>query len=1450
MKAAEQINAPQQVDPLSFPLYGNSLIEASAGTGKTYTIAALYLRLVLGAFPNRSEAQSDDQTVALPEPARKALIPPDILVMTFTDAATKELRDRIRARLSEAAAFFRAGIEAQSMPEAASEEDGANGANGSAESEASAGDGFLQGLQARFPKESWPDCATRLQLAAEWMDEAAIFTIHGWCQRMLSEHAFDSGSMFNQTLATDTAELLAEACRDYWRVFCYPLNEEEAQAWRDWWQDPATLQQAIAQVLPSLSAFDTTNLLPPAECMAKAKAEAAIELDRLKAPWRDGWIEEIEKLLAEMAARKEVNGQNLKRNSRASWISALRSWVDDAERKLPHPTRSNGVYTRLNPAGMRETWKAASPMDSDFEAACDHPAFRAMSELLPAIDALPDGKDGALMHAATWVAERLHQAKQQQGLQGFDDLLHHLRDALNGPGGQTLAARIRQQYPIALIDEFQDTDPIQYDIFDKVYRLSKASSGRATSVELSTTEGTASVMPDERVFQIDGVFERDTGIESCMDAPVGEAAEEAELSNALILIGDPKQAIYAFRGADIFTYLRARHATEGRHFTLGRNYRASTAMVDATNHLFHQPEKLVAEGGKGAFRFAQAGNNPVPFIRVEAQGRQEHWWDDASVACRAAFVSPSPAPALTIWYPDDDDPAHDSKNAYVARYARATADEISRLLKAGQRGQAGFGEQQGVKPADIAVLVHTGMQADAVREALMRHGIRSVYLSEQGSVFESRAVEDLLRWLRACANPGDGRLLRAALGTSLSFLSMETLLQLTEDERVWERYVAQFQRYRMIWRRQGVLPMLRLLLQDFEVASHLLAEGRERELTDLLHLSELLQKASVLLKGEQALIRYLLEGKQAADREQDERRLRLESDDERVKIVTVHKSKGLEYPLVFFPFACHVRPARKSDTVLRWHDETGRLQCQLGGDGVDAELLEKVNEEQLGEDLRKLYVALTRARHATWIGLAALDKELPQSAIGYLLGIDQSVVDQSIKDASASVKALDAAASGSEKAAAVSSFDKAVSPGKRARRSRKLEDGDTGADAKAEKQAAQTAAWKAAVRRRLDKLLDGVGPEQIRLAPLPEEAVLSAPEVLDWEAERPPLVEPLTLTDHRWPYWWIASYSSLTAKTAAVMVDEAASGSSLQGWEQLDEQHFSASAQEDRWAEQMAASRRLDLAAEMEDGEGRGVLPSASTPVLPLQDFPRGPQAGTFLHGLLEWAAREGFASLHAQPERLDDAIERRLRRLPAWAPWQPMLQAWLKALIGQTWPLAAVGSDLSAFCLATLRQYQVEMEFMLPVNRVPITTLDRWVCRHTLDGAARPALTSAHQLNGMLKGFIDLVFEHEGRYFVLDYKSNWLGTSAADYSRERMQAAVLEHRYDVQYLFYCLALHRLLKNRVPDYDYDRHMGGAVYLFLRGLQGETGGVFHERPPRWVIERLDAVFAAQATLEEA
>jgi exodeoxyribonuclease V beta subunit len=245
--------------------------------------------------------------------------------------------------------------------------------------------------------------------------------------------------------------------------------------------------------------------------------------------------------------------------------------------------------------------------------------------------------------------------------------------------------------------------------------------------------------------------------------------------------------------------------------------------------------------------------------------------------------------------------------------------------------------------------------------------------------------------------------------------------------------------------------------------------------------------------------------------------------------------------------------------------------------------------------------------------------------------------------------------------------------------------------------------------------------------------------------------------------------------------------------------------------------------------------------------FPRGPNPGTFLHGLLEWAGEKGFAAAASDPVALEKVVAQRCNRRD-WKGWINTLTDWLSHLLSLPLRLGGYVPPVALSELDQPNQYRVEMEFWFACSKVDVAQMDALVRRYTHNGAPRAAAETV-SLNGMFKGFIDLTFEHEGRYYVADYKSNWLGVDNEAYTDAAMEHAILDNRYDLQYVLYLLALHRQLKARLAGYDYDLHMGGAVYLFVRGSRAASQGAWFTRPPRELIEGLDRLFQGLALLEE-
>jgi len=1212
------------LDSLTFPLHGSRLIEASAGTGKTYTIAALYLRLVLGHGGENGFS--------------RPLIPPEILVVTFTNAATEELRERIRTRLTEAAAFFRGNGE---------------------------GDDFLQRLRADFDPDLWPGRAMLLDQAAQWMDESAIHTIHAWCQRMLRQHAFDSLSLFDLELEPSDQDLLEEAACDFWRAGFYPqtvevLSEFKAVA------KITTPQELLKQAMPLVNA-GKKNGANPFE-MLEQRRQAVEEARRV---WMSDFKQAVD-LVVKAQADKRLNNNKYRKASLENWIVQLDLWVNSSG-PLPEPQVLEKFSTQGLTSGVSK--KKNPPV---------HPNYDALDRLNGLLNSL-DVKEALISHAAANINQRVIEAKARLSRMGFNDLLTRLGDALSRPDSNRLAEVIRNQFPVVMIDEFQDTDPVQYASFSTIY----------------------------------------------LDQP----------ETGLFMIGDPKQAIYAFRGADIHTYLGARKDTQGRHYTLEKNYRSTQGMVAAVNQMFG-----CATGfADGAFLFKE----DIPFDKVKAQGRSEGFM----VEGKESFP-------VTLWQMEQDEPiTKNGPDGYLARMAEAGAGEIVRLLNLGQTlpCKAGFGQEEGkltpLRPSDIAVLVRDGMEARAIRNALERKRVRSVYLSDRDSVFDSQEAVSLLYLLQACSDPTNDQVLRMALATQVLELPLETLDRLNRDELAWEAELERFKNFQKIWRSRGVLPMVRNLLAEFNVGAQLLSKPfGERQLTNLLHLAEMIQAAASNLDGEKGVIRWLAGQIEHSESGVDDKILRLESDDELVRVVTIHKSKGLEYPLVFLPFICSFRKlTSRNSTMVKIHDDQGEVKMVVNpGD----EELAQADRERLAEDLRMLYVALTRSRYACWLGIGVMGKttkksgettDLHQSGIGYLLSGDRMIETSELSSI-------------------------------------------------------------------LNEFRGECGYMTVTLLPEPStETIVPSLETMTLSLAR-------TFNGKVPRNWRITSYSGILA--GAAMPEHGASLDTP--LEEVVDSPDSA-----------PQDQLLEAATE------ESLAPEVNINTRSIHTFARGPEPGTFLHDMLERAATQGFDQVGSDRDTTLSQVTQLCQRR-GWEEWADVLTDWLMEFVRVE--LTFPGLTLPSMKLSDLAQglYRAEMEFMFEVHRVDIPVLDRLVGTFVLPGNIRPALRD-DRVNGMLKGFIDLVFCFQGRYFVLDYKSNHLGDNEIAYGKEAMADAMLEHRYDLQYVLYILALHRLLKARLGDYDYDRDVGGAVYLFLRGVNSSGQGVYVDKPPKELINKLDHLF---------
>ncbi len=1211
---------------------GTTLLEASAGTGKTTTIAVLFLRLIL----------ERDMPVR------------EILVVTFTEAATEELRDRIRKTLSDAAAGFRAGTSANAV------------------------------IAPLIPRHlpHGPEMLGRLDRALCGFDEAPIFTIHSFCQRTLKDRAFENGALFDMELLTDDAELVQELVDDYWRQRFYEA-------------EPLLVSFALKNgVQPEwfLPLLRLHQRHPGLEVLSPV---AGRPFDRLAKELQGSFRQARDVWAAQKATITELVNPEARwaigDHAKAGVVAEMLALAEDSfasDEPLPESLAALEFFSSSEiKAGTGA--RSESPTHPFF-ARCENVGGREKDFLA-----------GLRIDFLAYAKAELPRRKERRKAQSFDDLLTRLRDTLTGPGALDLVREVRSKYQAALIDEFQDTDPVQYEIFRRLFADPNPASGAPGT-------GTVACRREES---------RRTGART----KASSRRDSGAPLPLLFLIGDPKQAIYGFRGADIFTYLEAAGKVD-QCFTLEKNWRSEKRLVQAVNILFGSVDK--------PFVFDE-----IRFQPVQAGGETDK---------KPLTENGRAQPPLHLWFlPRAQGATSIPKTAAEATLPGLIAAEILRLLS----GDARLGTEK-LSPRDIAVLVLENRQARLMQAALRERDIPSVLHTEE-SVFASPEARELARVLGAIARPGHERLLRAALATDLLGVSGAELEALTRDEAGWEQRLARSHQYHDRWVERGFTPMLREWLQQENVRQRVLrfADG-ERRLTNLLHLAEALHQAAQERRcGPSGLVHWLGERIASVDKAAEEHQLRLERDDQAVRLVTVHKSKGLQYPIVFCPFSWKPADIKRDreDQVLfhrRGKGQGGAASAQFIYDLGSPHLEEHRRlalREKLAEQLRLLYVAVTRARNRCYFVWGAF-RNAGLASAAWLFHRPPELSDD-----------LDASMSEHFK---------------------KLDD----------------AALLRDLGRLVDRSEDEEGQRTIQLSPIPPPGPERYSRV---DLDEVPL-QARVFTGRIGRDWRIASFSTITAGLREELPD----------YDRLEP----------------TVPRPCDA-----DAEASGIFA-----------FPRGTAPGTCLHkifeeldftqsteGALERLVREKLQTHGYAPEEFAPAVAEAIRRALT-VPLEP-------TRTGLTLSRIANGDRLN------------ELEFYFPVQ-----SLSAAVWQAGFAGFARTPefATQLERLDfkaagGFIKGYIDLVFRFGDRFYIADWKSNWLGNRVEDYGPGALAREMSEKFYTLQYHLYTVALHQYLSLRLPGYAYEKHFGGVFYLFVRGIDPARPelGVYRDHPAAQLVRQL-------------
>ncbi|MFT5756953.1 MAG: exodeoxyribonuclease V beta subunit [Alteromonadaceae bacterium] len=1198
----------------TIPLTGKHLIEASAGTGKTFNITRIYLRLLL----------------------EKRLSVEQILVMTFTKDATEELRGRIDSFIREALANWDTFV---------------------------VKDDYFIAIAQHIAAD---EAKILLTQALLYLDEAAIYTIHGFCKRVLSQHAFANGLSFNAAMENNCQDIVLESCQDWYRI----LGQQSAAQYRlvaQFWSTPTQFVNAFSKALSKHHQLDVIDEQHVEQTFLTLVQTALNSL-----------LNNHDLLITALVDVKK--GQD--REVRLEELAALKTWLET----LLLDNNDNTNTPAQGSVGIIETIKTVMPdkfFDGKRYARSQYKTvlleiFEPAKQVKMAIKSLAKdinkAKAFAIVRTGIYhIRANVIDKKEQQAVLSFDDLISTLANSLaNEPKGE-LAELLYKEYPVALVDEFQDTDPQQFNLLKAIYYHQ------------------------------------------------GDAA--------LFMIGDPKQAIYGFRGGDVFAYLSARQGCDYQ-WLMDTNWRSSTEMIQGYNRLFYG--NTLTEDTKDVFGY------DIPYLPVKAShvAKDKHF-DDAKFN------------ALQFVHFQSEQQKGAVKQSFRPIMALWCADEITRLLNSSSLQ---------LDAQDIAILVRDGTEAAEIKLALADKGLASVYMSNRANLMKSKQTMQLLQVLKGILFVENERLYCAALASDLLGYSSKKLFDKQQDELAWQELKFTFYQLREAWQNKGFIGMaLKLMHEHFSLPER----DKDRVLTNLLHLFEILQAASQRHRQPQELL-YWFEQQSKQDNPELEAELRLESDDNLIRIVTQHGAKGLEYPVVFVPFASRFKDplkfGNKSVDFIEYHDDNGMLKMSLDG---SMQAKKAMADEIYAETIRLLYVAITRAEQRCYL-LTTSFEQCQNSPLGRTLKWqkDQNIIDS------------------------------------------------------------------------LQTIVND-NPDDISMIHIEE--FIDSQAVYHQQENR--LVGDVAQFSGKIERdWWLSSFSSLSRNLRHVGVSSPDRDSDIAKTPGLHADNT------------VDALFEGSVTGSIEGGESYNISDAESNMLR--FNIAKGAHTGNLLHDILEHT--------NFNDADFEQTMKWPLTKYGELTPGytESDLAQWLTQVINA--PLLNIKATrieaTKSFCLADVSADKClrESEFYFPMISANSSQLIKLLTDHRNEGLsdntsyqAQVSLPRGQKLKGMMHGFIDLIFEHDGKYYVCDYKSSFLGEQFQAYEQPAMRANIEKNHYDLQYLIYSLALHRHLSYALDDYDAHQHFGGIYYLYLRGMtddkQHQGRGVYHRNITFKELNQLDQMF---------
>ena len=1402
---------PKQLSLASFDLDKSSMIEASAGTGKTFTISNLVVRLLIEGIKKGNSSEPLDIE--------------NILIVTFTNAAASDLRARVLQKIHECRISF---------------------------DQIKNGDKTIEELEKTF-KEVAIHCFekyshntidgisidniknvasvfSRLLTRAERnIDRASISTIHSFCNKALNQiYSFEAGRAFNVNLTQDISLEQKEAKLTVWRSLFYNDNGFDRDLLLNLlgFTDPEndTLKKAV-------KALEKVRLIDPDEgyygFSVKSYYEEGVKKlqktpdDRIRY-LLDEYVKSVFQLTQYLEPLKEYKGQLISTSSAGEiahgalyelssgqlagsapywakktgliFLEAVDSFIKedsidinnfiskleniDAETLSKILNQDNSHFVKVN----KGSEFANQQQLETFEYSAKEFA-RAYLDVLRTVDTI---KNELKISVAIKVILKTDELCERDNVISNDEVLRQLAVALNNKDesrGDVLASLLRKRYPVAMIDEFQDTDPVQFAIFSKLY------------------------------------LDQDV---------IDESAH-------CYLIGDPKQSIYAFRGTDINSYNKAKELileNKGNVYTLNTNFRSCQKIIEGVNEIFEEYEdpknQESAEDSSANKENIESQNSADSLPEKKdhtAYQYVEHPFDyyknseekhlDSKIQFERVNCSDKPN-SVRFYFKDDsskeipicnyirevsfaDSQEKPKANDYYGEIAKFVALDVKRCLLEGKIFEKG--EERDVKPSDITILVNDAKENRFIQDALKKLSIQSVYFSDRESVLNSEKNDkitaseeatNIIYLMEAMCDNTNSPKVNRLLGSSLLRLSSEKFLDSIKSDKL-DTEITLLRACRESWEKYGFITAFSQYIYQHDLLCTILeTDGGERSLSNYFQIAEIVQSVNSKVVGSNAQLLWFKELvlNNKGELSEDITKKHLESEQSLVKVMTIHKSKGLEFPIVFTPYESGFMALKSKDSAVYYDPDSKKVSYALDRDNKikGKSVKDLVEVAALQEQERLLYVALTRAKLANFISLPScisLNGKTYQSPLKKLISI-------------------------------VSKDDSADSKGKPSKR---------------------------ATKKSKDKEVEIDTTKDVVVAdPQPTLKAVENPELFK-------KLETVELDES------IKVQNSISQDCSVSSLDKGAVDNSFTV---TSYSAITSGAHND-----MFASSADEKETSVEDGDSD----DSKDKDLINFNFAKGSTAGSFLHKLMEIVLAKDdvdkadkdslynfvnsqlkydFYHLVSKPGDDEDTKNEKIVALSQWL---------YDILNANLLPKAKDGNQVKLSNLKALDCAR-ELDYFLPCKDFKVRVLNG-ICHDFYESEVKAfELTSIPELpdlkksnfKGFMNGSLDLVAkfvtETGPKFYMIDYKSNYLGNSYSRYTQQKILKSIFESRYDVQILFYSLALYRFLKTSLPNFSYENDFGGVMYLYLRGMNSfdaRSSGQFYVKPSEALIERLDKLF---------